>query len=378
MGKDMRFSLTLGQVFGTAIRLHVTFVLFLLAIGGVTYAQLGAAAAVAMVVFIALVFGCVLLHEFGHILAARRYGIHTPDVILLPIGGVARMQQMPETPGREIVVALAGPAVNVAIAAVLLAGLGGLPSLTAVMEPTIAGVAGRVLYANIALVVFNMIPAFPMDGGRVLRALIAIWRGRAQATRIAALIGQSFAVLLGLFGLLGGNLLLPLVAGFIFLAAQAEKRAARLSGRAQGIRTGDAMRVDLPRLDRGATLADVAVRRLETGAPFFPVGNADGRFLGLVPWPDVPPALQARGADVPAVDLMRTELPSVRADDDLEQAARLLLERQAPAVVVVDDRDHLVGLVTRETIEDVAALRGLPQWAFRTTGAPSPLRSETA
>ena len=192
----MSWSITIGTVKGTVIRLHITFLLFLLWIAAAHYAHGGWDAAVAGVLFIALLFLCVLLHEFGHIFAARRYGVQTPDVILLPIGGVARLERIPEEPAQELVVALAGPAVNLVIAGVLYLALGGLAPREG-LEVGNPGVdlLARLLWANLFLAVFNLIPAFPMDGGRVLRAFLAHRLGYARGTQIAASGGQAVAFL---------------------------------------------------------------------------------------------------------------------------------------------------------------------------------------
>ena len=187
----MAWSITIGTVKGTVIRLHITFLLLLLWIAGAHYAQGGWDAAVAGVLFIALLFLCVLLHEFGHIFAARRYGVQTPDVILLPIGGVARLERIPEEPLQELVVALAGPAVNLVIAGALYLALGGLVPREG-LEVNNPGVDlfARLLWANLFLAVFNLIPAFPMDGGRVLRAFLAHRLGYARGTQIAASVAR--------------------------------------------------------------------------------------------------------------------------------------------------------------------------------------------
>ena len=188
----MTWSFPIARLLGSEVRIHVTFLLLLAWIGVARYLEGGTAAAVQGVVFSLLIFACVLAHEFGHAIAARRYGIRTPDITLLPIGGVARLERMPEKPGEEIVVALAGPAVNVVIAAVLLL-LGArmdMASLAALENPA-ASMLGQLAAINLFLVVFNLVPAFPMDGGRVLRALLALRRGPAQATRITARVGAN-------------------------------------------------------------------------------------------------------------------------------------------------------------------------------------------
>ena len=185
----MSWSLNIGRVAGTVVRIHLTFLLFLAWIFAASYAQGGAATAWDSLAFMVLLFLCVLLHEFGHVFAARRYGIQTPDVTLLPIGGVARLERIPEEPGQELVVALAGPAVNLVIAAVLWLVLGGfIPEGSAEVQRPGVDMLSRLAMVNVFLVVFNLIPAFPMDGGRVLRALLGYRMGYARATQIAASI----------------------------------------------------------------------------------------------------------------------------------------------------------------------------------------------
>ena len=189
----MGWSLTIGGIAGTDIRLHFTFLLFLIWIGVTDYLMRGAAAALDTVVFILLVFLCVTLHEFGHIAMARRFGIKTPQVVLSPIGGIASLERMPEKPKQELLVAIAGPLVNVVIALLLMAGFGiGLTGIDVSGFDT-ATLAERLLVVNVVLVLFNMVPAFPMDGGRVLRALLAMNMGMPKATALAARIGRAKA-----------------------------------------------------------------------------------------------------------------------------------------------------------------------------------------
>jgi Zn-dependent protease len=186
-------------------------------------------AAVEGVVFVVLIFLCVLLHELGHALAARRYGIKTPDITLLPIGGVARLERMPDKPSEEVIVALAGPALNVIIAVALsiVIGLtGGLPN-PEIMQETGAPLAVRLFTVNIWLVLFNMIPAFPMDGGRVLRAVLAMRMNYGRATQVAASIGQGIAFVFFILGLLWNPMLL-LIAVFVYFGAGSEAAFARM------------------------------------------------------------------------------------------------------------------------------------------------------
>jgi Zn-dependent protease len=207
----MRMSWKLGRVAGIDIYLHPTF-LFVLA-----FPQVGEAGAFGLMLVLAG-FGCVLLHELGHALMARRYGIGTEDITLYPIGGVARLSRMPRSPGAELLIALAGPAVNLVIAAGLL-GLG----LLGLLGPTLVGrFLVNLLVVNLVLALFNLIPAFPMDGGRVLRALLSGWVGRVRATAVAATIGRSLALLFGFYSLVNGHFVHVFLAAFIYLAAGAE------------------------------------------------------------------------------------------------------------------------------------------------------------
>ncbi len=219
----MRGSFRLGRLFGVPVYLHVTFVLLLGLVGLLGLSRGGFAVAAGNVVMIVSIFACVLLHEFGHILTARRYGIPTLDVTLLPIGGLARLARMPDEPKQELVVALAGPAVNVVIAALLfpLAVLSGSPFIS------------QLFAINVILVVFNLLPAFPMDGGRVLRALLARRMTYVRATDLAARIGKGMALLFvfaGLFGVpgvFGANPMLLLIAWFVWSGAGQEAAMVR-------------------------------------------------------------------------------------------------------------------------------------------------------
>lgn len=220
----MKWKLT--QLSGIDVYIHWSF--WLLPAWVLFSATGGPAAAIASVLLIFAIFGCVVLHEMGHALAARYYGIGTHDITLYPIGGVARLEQVPERPVQELVIALAGPAVNVVIAGSLLLGFGLGPLATAsVAGPAGAGFVGSLIAVNIVLVLFNMLPAFPMDGGRVLRSLLAMFMSYSSATEIAGRVGQGMAILLGIAGLFASMPNLALIAVFVFLAASAELARAR-------------------------------------------------------------------------------------------------------------------------------------------------------
>ena len=213
------------------MRIHLTFLLFLVWIWFINYQLGGLTGAVQGVLFILGLFACVLLHEFGHAFAAMGFGIRTPDITLLPIGGVARLSRIPEEPWQELVVAIAGPMVNVVILAVLIFVMhtsAALDQPEYLESPTI-GFLDKIVYVNKMLILFNLIPAFPMDGGRILRALLAMAMPYARATQIAAWIGQGLAVVFGIFGIFY-NPWLIFIAYFIFVGARQEAAMARAKG----------------------------------------------------------------------------------------------------------------------------------------------------
>lgn len=207
----------LGKILGIDVSLHWTLVLL------VAWTGLSAPAGsmLASAALISAVFGCVLLHEFGHSLAARQFGIGTSSIVLLPIGGVASLDRMPRDPKQELWVAVAGPLVNVVIAGILFTVRGSI----AASSPFLLGWLTSLMSVNIGLVLFNMLPAFPMDGGRVLRAVSAMFMPYVQATNFAASIGRIVAILLGIVGVMNGHLMLIVIAGFVFFVGSAEARA---------------------------------------------------------------------------------------------------------------------------------------------------------
>jgi stage IV sporulation protein FB len=349
----MTWSIPIGVIGGTVIRIHVTFLLLLLWIAVAHYVQGGAQAAAQGVAFVVLVFVCVVLHEFGHVLAARRYGIQTPDITLLPIGGVARLTRIPERPSQELVVAVAGPLVNVVIAALLYLVLGRF-SLFAGAEVENSGIdmLTRLAAVNVFLVLFNLIPAFPMDGGRMLRALLAYRLGFGRATQIAASIGQGVAFLFGLLGLFGNPLLL-FIALFVYLGAAAEAHSVQMRQVARGMLAADAMITDFERLSPNSSV-DEAVRALiRTTQHEFPVADGGDRLRGVLTRDAMIHALQRQGGDAPVIDVMTRDIPMVQPRQSLEEALRLLQESSAPAVGVVTDEGRLIGYITAENIGEI-------------------------
>ena len=360
----MRWSIRIARIAGTEVKIHVTFLLLLAWIGFVYYSQGGLPAAVSGIAFILLLFTCVLLHEFGHALAARRYGISTPDITLLPIGGVARLQRMPEEPWQEFVVAISGPIVNVGIAAVLFATLDSSPGMEPLAELASPepGMMEKLAWVNVALVVFNLIPAFPMDGGRVLRALLAARMNYARATQIAAAVGQGIAFLFGFFGLLY-NPLLIFIALFVYLGASQEAALAQVRDLTQGLPISEAMITQFRTLPLDSTVNEAADAVLRSQQHEFPVVDERGRIQGLLTRDGLIGALKKQNGGESVRTIMHEDLPTIEADEGLDRAFRLMQESQTPALPVVDPDGRPIGLITTESVGEMMMLR-----TFRSSG----------
>ncbi len=369
---SLSWSFHLGRWLGIDVYVHFTFLL-LLAFLGVAHGLAGRSldAALAGMFFFIGLFACVLLHEYGHALAARRYGIPTRDITLLPIGGVARLERMPEKPSQEFVVALAGPAVNVIIALGLFIGLklGGWWQPLSSLSTTGGNIFERLLVANVFLVLFNLLPAFPMDGGRVLRALLAMKLNYARATRIAARIGQGMAVVFGFAGLFGNPMLL-LIALFVWVGAAQEAAATEMKSSFSGAAVRDAMLTDFKTLAPGDTLRDATRLLLAGSQQDFPVVDRDA-LVGILTHRDLFAALRERGAHAVVADVMRCEFAVLTAADPLETAlAPENVEKGLAMPVLADAR--LIGLVTAENVGEFFMIRSALQSRGDTGHPPSP------
>ncbi|MEQ1860490.1 MAG: site-2 protease family protein [Chthoniobacteraceae bacterium] len=366
----MRWSFTIARILGIEVRVLATFPLLVAFYGFLFFGQGGIGAAIHGVAFICLVFLCVLLHEFGHAMAARRYGIHTPDITLLPIGGLARLERMPDKPGEELVVAVCGPLVNVVIFAILFPFAGSDLLDPEALQRFDSGLLAKLTYANAALVIFNLIPAFPMDGGRVLRSLLAMRMDYVRATNIAASIGQGLAAMGGLFALLNGLPLLALVALFVFFGAQSEAAHAQMRSISNGLRVRDAMITRFEALDHTATLHAACEAVLHTSQGDFPVVNGSSAVCGVLTRDDLIAGLRKTGPDTPIGQIMRTDVPSVRDTMLCDRAFAIMQESRTPALPVIDSTGKLVGLFTPENIGEFVMI----QTALGSSAKPAGLR----
>lgn len=355
----MSWSFPIGHLFGSELRVHATFFLLIAWIGIAGYSAGGMAGAAVHVGYVLALFACVVAHEFGHALTARRYGIRTPDVTLLPIGGLARLEKMPEKPAQEILVALAGPAVNVAIFLILSLVLG--PARLAAVDMsqiTLADLPAQIAWINLLLAVFNLIPAFPMDGGRVLRAALSISTSREKATRIAAAAGQGVAFAMGLFGLVTGNPVMVLIAFFVFLSAGAESSQESLATLARDRFARDAMITEFESLRPDDSLEAAATTLIRTTQHEFPVVHpATGQPIGLLTRATLYRALEAHSPPRSVADAELADMPSVRLTAPLTEVLTAM-QSGAPAVAITRADGALVGYVTRENLGELMVVAG--------------------
>jgi Zn-dependent protease/CBS domain-containing protein len=352
----MSWSLKIGKLFGIDLKVHLTFFLILVW-GAFNYGGNGGAL-YGIVVVLAL-FTLVILHELGHSLAAMRYGIPVKDITLLPIGGVARLERMPEKPMQELVVALAGPAVNVILAAFLLpivttlTAVQGVPfSMRLFAEPGVLGLLTFLLLANVTLVAFNMIPAFPLDGGRVFRASIGFFTDHHKATVIAVNVGRVFALGLGLYGVFNGQIFLALIAFFIFVAGSQEGKAVAARTLLRTVQAREALNTSNVALSPEATVGQVASMMISHPQPNFAVLDPDsGQFLGVATSGSVSVAMQKGQWHKRITEIMHQakHIPTIALTATLDEVQDKLAGASGQ-VVAVYDGFHFRGLISGNDI----------------------------
>jgi Zn-dependent protease/CBS domain-containing protein len=351
----MKWSWTIGHVGAIRLRVHATFLILLAWLALIDYRATGDVANVAVgVVFTVTLFASVLLHELGHALAAQRIGVPTRDITLLPIGGVARLEHIPDDPKQELQIALAGPAVTLVIAFVLAIVLrvGGWPMVPADATANYANAGafiGALMSLNVALLVFNLLPAFPMDGGRVLRALLSLRMGRQRATDIASRIGRTFALLFGLIGLLY-NPFLVLIALFIWISAAAESAELHQQSALAGVSVDRVMVTDVQTLTPSDTLNDAVHHVLSGFQQDFPVVDG-GRLVGVLSRADLLAGVATAGADSPVRGAMKTAFQTVAPEEPALAAWTQLRESRQRILPVVRD-GRLYGLLTSENVAE--------------------------
>lgn len=371
----MRGSLKLFTLFRIPVHLHWSFGLIFVYALYIAYANnFGMLDTVWLLGFFIALFSCVLLHEYGHALTARKYGIHTQDIILTPIGGIARLERMPEKPIQEFIVAIAGPLVNVVIAGLLLIlafllfqnerwelfkwflsnQLNLFSETTAETESVIedAGIdpTGLLFYlpvllaTNIALVVFNLIPAFPMDGGRIVRALLAMRIGRVKATRIAAFIGQGFAIFFVLFGMYNNAWSLTLIGFFVFVTARSENAMVQLDDVLRRYTAGDIVRPQFTRL-LSTDWMKTPISLLDQGLErHFLVFDMEGRLTGFLEENEIIGARKKNDLSAEVSRYAHKDVQVVRPDESL-QYVHYLVRQQGDGIIGVADESGIIGVI---------------------------------
>ena len=336
---------------GIPIRIHVTFLLLLVWFGVASEDQ--GQGFVAGVIFLVLLFGCVVLHELGHATMARRYGVHTSEIVLYPIGGVARLDRIPSGKA-ELLIALAGPAVNVVLAGLLALGMLALGASIPRPEEIVAGssIVWQLLVANLMLFLFNLIPAFPMDGGRVLRAALSLAIGQQRATVIAARVGQGLAVVFGLVAVWSHQPFLLLIALFVFVSAGQEAAYQRGRAAMHGLTARSAMITRFERLAPQDSLARAAELLLASHQQDFPVVDLWGRVAGMLSRPRLLAALAQGGRDLPVLEAMEREVSEVPPETPLEEVLAVLQRSPSQPLLVVGD-DGLEGMITLQNLAEL-------------------------
>ena len=360
----MKSSWKIGTLFGVAIRIHATFPLLLLWVATIDFAAGGDGRKIALgLTFTLAIFGLVVLHELGHALVAKKFGVRTRDITLFPIGGVARLERIPRRPAHELWISLAGPAVNAALAVILFAVVAAQRGSTGqevrLMEQ---GFVARLAWANVALALFNLLPAFPMDGGRVLRAILALQIDPVRATDIAVFVGKGFAVLLGVVGV-AINPLLVMIAVFVWFGAEQESGATRLRTALEGVPVEDVMMTEFHVLSPDDELRRAVDFALAGGQQHFPV-VADGVVVGMLSWDELLAGLSASGAAACVADKMRRPVRTLHETDLVERVIARERDEHVRAMPVLRE-GRIVGLFTPENLMESVVLRSAAERAMR-------------
>lgn len=356
----MKWSIYLTQVRGIKIFLHWSFLILVIWIAfGAWGKHHGLDDALYAGGYILLLFGCVALHELGHALTARRFGIRTQDITLLPFGGVARMENMPEKPGEEFLVAIAGPAVNVVIAGFLL-GLHYILAIPIRLQPDLSALnetnlLSQLMIVNVAMAVFNLIPAFPMDGGRILRAAFSLRFSRIKATQIAARIGQVFAVAFVVLGIFG-NFWLVFIGIFVYLGAGGEAEQEYVKSELSHFRVKDLVMTDFPTIKNTDLLGKAIRASLMSQSKEFIVVDALGQVQGTLTPIEMLAGLSKSGENTPIHQVMRTDLPFLSPEISIVEGLRQMTENNAQ-MLPVGTADRIIGIIDMANITEFLQVR---------------------
>jgi len=369
----MNWSIKLFRAKGIDVKVHLTFVLILIwaAYQWSVSTGEGLMGAVFGIVATLLLFASVTLHEFGHSLQALKFGIPVHDITLMPMGGLARIEEIPEDPGKEIRIAIAGPLVNFIIAGVLF-GIGLLLNTRAIIsldelylsmgQVSWNGMLAYLTMTNLLLGLFNLIPAYPMDGGRILRASLAKRLGHSKATQIAVNVGQGLALLFGLWGFMNGSYTLVLIAIFVWMGAGQEGKDTAVKNILSEMKVSQAMTRQPQILRANDGLSKAIGLILSTSQSDFPVTEwGSNQVVGLLCEKDLLKSLQVHDKTTPVRDVMQIKFPTATLDQPLYEAQKHMVTGRVRAMPVVDDEGDIIGLLTSTDINEAYRLLSIRQ-----------------
>jgi Zn-dependent protease/predicted transcriptional regulator len=363
----MRYSYKLFTVFGIEVRVHISFLLivaYFAYIWGVIQPPGGWGGALYGALLVIMLFAFVVIHELTHSRVAQHYGIEVKGITLLPIGGMAQMAEIPAEAKKELAISVAGPLSNLVIAALMGVGslfidFGGITNAeelgALLFSRTWQGTYMYLLLINIVLALFNLLPAFPMDGGRVFRALLSLWMDRSRATRVAMVVGQVMAILLGLWGLFGGGLLLLVIAVFIYFGASAEGRGEEVKSTLSDLRVSQAVNTKVEFARPTQTIGELAARLFHIYQEDFPVIDEEGGLVGILTRDALIRALGQHGTGYLVAEAMRREFPVASPAEGVYEAFNKMRTENIKAMPVVE-AGRFVGLVSMEDISEVYTL----------------------
>lgn len=358
-------SLDVGTFLGIPVKVHWTFSLLLLFFLGYGF-YLGAdwMALLSLSSFILLMFVCVILHEYGHALAARRYGIQTLDIIISPIGGIARLQNLPNKPIQELIVAIAGPLVNLGIALLLFGITLTFLSETYIPTPDDAiellatpyGFLVSLIYINSILFVFNLIPAFPMDGGRILRAFLSMKYGKVKGTNIASIVGRTIAVGFIILGLYSQNVVLVLIGGFVFIMARSENEQVIIQSKLALFNASQIVNSNYSRIHLSDPIAKVYEQYIRGGEKNYLVFDSLGNISGVFPDLFIKKAFKSNDLDKPVSNYMSTSIYEADIQMPLDELYKVM-NRDGIAIAIIKNGDQLQGVIDRQMIHHFIQLQ---------------------